>query len=77
MLPLDSKLYTQHFLLSKYTPVCPFCPPGHPNEVVEVFSNEAVAVTQSKIAVSGRFGIHRDTGSGLFFRLDSADVDRD
>jgi len=75
MLPLDSRRYTRHFLLSKYTPVCPFCPPGHPNEVVEVMSNAAVPVTESEIAVSGRFGVHEDTGSGLFFRLDDADVD--
>jgi uncharacterized protein len=75
MLPLDSKHFTQHFLLSRYTPVCPFCPPGRPNEVVEVFSSEPVPVTESEIAVSGRFGVHKDTGSGLFFRLDGADVD--
>lgn len=74
MLPLDSKHLTNHFLLSKYTPVCPFCPPGQPNEVIEVYSSDPMVPSQDKIAVMGRFGVHQDSGAGLFFRLDGADV---
>src|SRR5690349_502048 len=32
MMPLESKDKFTHFLLSKRTPTCPFCPPGEPNE---------------------------------------------
>ena len=32
LMPLDAATKGTHFLLSKYTPVCAFCPPGEPNE---------------------------------------------
>ena len=40
VLPMDGSDRTKHFLVSRNTPVCMYCPPGQPNEVVEV------AVTQ-------------------------------
>ena len=36
MLPLEASDEFRHFLLSKRTPTCPFCPPGEPNEIVDV-----------------------------------------
>jgi len=72
MMPLESKVETHHFLLSKRTPVCPFCPPGQPNEVIEVYSPSTIVPTTDEIAVTGRFGIRAQ--DGLFFRLDDAEV---
>ncbi|CAN5383091.1 hypothetical protein BH09PSE2_BH09PSE2_18000 [soil metagenome] len=74
MLPLDAQPRSKHFLLSKYTPVCFFCPPGEPNEVVEVMSKSGVAVTDRMLNVTGRFALTNDGEKGLFFRLDQAEV---
>jgi hypothetical protein len=74
MLPLESKTETHHFLLSKRTPVCQFCPPGEPDEVIEVFSPNPIVPTTSQVLVTGLFGFQRDSGAGLFFRLDDAEA---
>ena len=75
MLPLDAGMATQHFLLSKYTPVCPFCPPGAPNEVIEVRSTSPIYIYDQQIEVTGRFSLQNDGDAGLFFRLDQAQVE--
>ncbi len=72
MLPLEPKATTSHFLLSKYTPVCAFCPPGQPNEVVEVVTVRPLKASYELIKVTGRFSLQNDGEKGLFFRLDQA-----
>lgn len=74
MLPLDAEARSKHFLLSKYTPVCFFCPPGEPNEVVEVLSRTGLPITDRMIQVTGRFALTNDAEKGLFFRIDDAQV---
>ncbi len=74
MLPLEARSETDHFLLSKYTPVCAFCPPGRPNEVIEVRSTGPVYPDTAQVTVTGRFSLQRDGGAGLFFRMDGAEV---
>lgn len=76
MLPLEADMTTTHFLLSKYTPVCPFCPPGQPNEIVEVHTNRPVKAGYDLIKVSGRFALQSNGEQGMFFRLDGASVVR-
>lgn len=70
MLPMDATQKSKHFLLSRYTPVCFFCPPGEPNEVVEVVSRSGVKVTDGLITLSGRMTLTNNGEKGLFFRLD-------
>lgn len=72
MLPLDTDAKARHFLLSKYTPVCFFCPPGQPNEVVEVVAAAGVPVTDRMLNVTGRLTLTNEADKGLFFRLDQA-----
>ncbi len=74
MLPIESDLKTTHFLLSKYTPVCFFCPPGQPNEIVEVHTVRPVAAGYDRIKLKGRFSLQNNGEQGLFFRLDQAAV---
>jgi hypothetical protein len=69
MLPMDAAQRSKHFLLARYTPVC-FCPPGEPNEVVEVFSRPGVKPTGGLITLSGRMTPTSNGEKGLFFRLD-------
>ena len=72
MLPLDTDTRSRHFLLSRMTPVCFFHPPGAPNEVIEVYSNTPIAITDKIVTVTGRFTLIRDPEKGLFFRLSNA-----
>ena len=72
MLPLDTEAKARHFLLSKYTPVCFFCPPGQPNEVVEVTVANGVPLTDRMLNVSGRLTLSNQGDKGLFFKMDNA-----
>jgi hypothetical protein len=71
MLPLDPFPVLNHFLLTRNTPVCPFCPPGEPNEVIEVYSSLMIKPTTQQITVHGRFSLQQNPAAGLFFRLDA------
>ena len=72
MLPLDTTPRSRHFMLAKLTPVCFFCPPGAPNEMVEVFSNAPIPITDRLVVVTGRFSLINDQNMGLFFRVSNA-----
>lgn len=72
--PLDTATRGNHFLLSKYTPVCAFCPPGEPNEVVEVRTARPIAYSPKLVSITGTFQLENNGDNGLFFRLDGASV---
>ena len=74
IMPLDAAARGSHFLLSKYTPVCAFCPPGGPNEVVEVHTARPIAFTGKLVTVTGRFGLENNGENGLFFQMTGAEV---
>ncbi len=74
ILPLDSTPKTRHFLISKYTPVCFFCPPGEPNEVVEVKTRTGLATTDRLVTVKGRLSLINKADQGLFFQIADADA---
>ena len=74
MLPLDEAAKTTHFLLTRNTPVCAFCPPGEPDEVIEVTSVEGVAPSTDLISVDGTFELIDNGDQGLFFQLKDARV---
>lgn len=64
----------RHFLLTRYTPVCQFCPPGAPNEVIDVSVEIPVKWADRLFTVTGKFAIQDDGEKGVFFRLDNATV---
>jgi hypothetical protein len=72
MLPLDPSSHFNHFILTRNTPVCPFCMPGEPNEVVEVYTTGFVTYSADLVAVTGHFGLEDSGQTGLFFRLERA-----
>lgn len=74
VLPLDANSASKHFLLSKRTPTCPFCPPGEPNEVIEVFCAKPVKVDDGLISVRGKFTLTNNTDNGIFFVMKEAEV---
>lgn len=74
IMPLDAETRGTHFLLSKYTPVCAFCPPGEPNEVVEVHSARPIAFSPRLVTVTGTFALENKGENGLFFQMSKANV---
>lgn len=72
MLPLEASDKFTRFLLSKRTPTCPFCPPGEPNEIVEVLLDEPVAWVDGIVAVTGTMQFTKNPELGLFFQLKGA-----
>lgn len=73
VLPLDGLDETKHFLLTKRTPVCLFCPPGEPNEVIEVHTKKAVTWGDDMVTLKGRFKLVNDGEKAIFFALDNAE----
>jgi uncharacterized protein len=69
MLPLESTETFHHFLLSRRTPTCPFCPPGEPNEIVEVFSKAPMKWEEALVTLSGTMHLTHDADKGLFFQM--------
>jgi hypothetical protein len=73
MLPLEPKEKFTHYLLSKRTPTCPFCPPGEPNEIVEVFSKKPVTWDEGIVVVTGTMKFTSNPDMGLFFQMQNAE----
>ncbi len=75
IMPLESKDKFQHFLLAKRTPTCPFCPPGEPNEIIDVWTVKAIEYTDDMVTVKGKFELMNDKDMGLFFKLKDANLE--
>ena len=74
MLPLETKQKSAHFLLERRAPTCAFCPPGEPNEVMEVFSSKPLPWDENLITMSGTLLLPNDGKKGIFFQLKDAVV---
>jgi hypothetical protein len=74
VLPMDGSDRTKHFVLTRNTPVCLFCPPGAPNEVVEVVSPRAIAWTAKMVTVTGQMSLINNGENALFFKIAAAQV---
>ena len=69
MVPLEAKEQSSHFLLSRRAPTCAYCPPGEPNEIVEVFSARPLRWEENQVTVSGTLLLANDTTKGIFFQM--------
>jgi len=72
ILPLESTEKFKHFLLSKRTPTCFFCPPGEPNEIVEIYTDKPVPWDENLVTYEGRFGLTDQREAGIFFKMTNA-----
>ena len=72
MLPLEATEKFKHFIISKRTPTCPFCPPGEPNEIADVWMESPVEWKDDMIKVSGTFELMNNPELGLFFKISNA-----
>jgi len=72
MLPLEGDEKQKHFLLSKRTPTCPFCMPGGPTEVIEVFADAPVTWVDDMIEVKGTLTLVPPNDNGMLYQLKNA-----
>ncbi len=74
ILPIENTTSYRHFILSRYSPECPFCPAGGPNEVIEVFAKSSIAPTSAMVVMNGMFSVQGDMDKGMFYRLGNAQL---
>ena len=74
ILPMDGSDRSSHFLITRNTPVCLYCPPGGPNEVVEVNSATPIAWTRAVVEVEGKLNVINNGEQGLFFEIQATRV---
>jgi len=74
VLPLDGSDHTKHFLLTRNTPVCLFCPPGQPNEVVEIAAPHTIEWTDRIVKVTGPLTLINNGEKGMFFKINATAV---
>ncbi|WP_174292632.1 DUF3299 domain-containing protein [Sphingomonas bacterium] len=74
MMPVGVDLASTHFVLTRRSATCPFCPPNEPTEAIEVFSDKFVKYTDAPITVSGKLQLVANSDRGLFYRLKSAKI---
>ncbi len=72
ILPLESTEKFTHFLLSKRTPTCFFCPPGEPNEIIEVFAEKPTKWADDLVTYQGQMTLIQGADTGIFFQLKNA-----
>ena len=72
ILPLESSKKFKHFLLSKRTPTCFFCPPGAPNEIIEVYSDKETGWAEDLVTYEGKFELTENKEMGIFFKMTAA-----
>lgn len=72
IMPLEAEEKFTHFLLSKRTPTCAYCPPGEPNEIIEVFSADPVEWDEGLVTFEGTFELTNNQEFGLFYQLKAA-----
>lgn len=72
MLPLENTEKFKHFLLSKRTPTCFFCPPGAPNEIIEVYADKPTEWIEDLVTYEGKFELMDNKEMGVFFKMSEA-----
>lgn len=69
ILPLESTALTSHFILTRRSTGCPFCPPNEANEALEVHLAKPIHYEQRQFFVKGRLKLVTTSEQGLFFQL--------
>lgn len=73
LLPLEAGQTHNRFLLSAWSPSCPFCLTAGPEAMVEVRARTAVKYTLDPITVQGKLQLLDNDASGMFYRLVEAE----
>jgi hypothetical protein len=73
VLPLEAGPSHSRFLLSAWSPTCPFCLSAGPEAMVEVKARSAVKYSLEPVVVQGRLELLDNDPAGLFYRLVEAE----
>ncbi|MFC5522476.1 DUF3299 domain-containing protein [Polaromonas jejuensis] len=69
ILPIEAGQTHSYFLLSAWSPTCPFCQTAGPEAMVEVRARTAVKYSIDPVVVEGRLMLLDNDPSGIFYRL--------
>ncbi len=69
ILPIEAGQTHSYFLLSAWSPSCPFCLTAGPEAMVEVRARTAVKYSIDPVVVEGRLMLLENDPSGVFYRL--------
>jgi hypothetical protein len=69
ILPIEAGQTHSYFLLSAWSPTCPFCLTAGPEAIVEVRARTAVKYSIDPVVVEGRLMLLDNDPSGVFYRL--------
>ncbi len=72
MSPLETGADTRHFIVTRRSTTCPFCPPNEPTEAVEVRLDRPARFTDREVVVTGRMALSGSSDEGLFYTLSGA-----
>ena len=73
LLPLEAGQVHRRFLLSAWSPSCPFCLTAGPEAMVEVKARKDVKYSIDPVVVQGRLELLENDPAGLFYRLVDAE----
>lgn len=73
ILPLEAGQTHRRFLLSAWSPSCPFCLTAGPEAMVEVKAKTGVKYSLEPVVVQGRLELLADDPGGMFYRLVDAE----
>ena len=73
LLPLEAGQTHRRFLLSAWSPSCPFCLTAGPEAMVDVKAKSAVKYSLESVVVQGRLQLLDNDPAGLFYRLVDAE----
>jgi len=73
ILPLEAGQMHRRFLLSAWSPSCPFCLTAGPEAMVEVQAKSAVKYSLEPVVVQGRLELLPNDPAGMFYRLVDAE----
>ena len=69
ILPIEAGQTHRYFLLSAWSPTCPFCQTAGPEAIVEVKARTAVKYSIDPVVVEGRLMLLDNDPGGVFYRL--------
>lgn len=69
ILPIEAGQTHSYFLLSAWSPTCPFCLSAGPEAMVEVRARKAVKYSIDPVVVEGRLLLLDNDPGGVFYRL--------
>lgn len=69
ILPLEAGQTHSYFLLSAWSPTCPFCITAGPEAMVEVRAKTALKYSTDPVVVEGRLMLLESDPGGMFYRL--------